>query len=367
MIDHVASDEVLDLAFKWLCKSRANANHNSDVWFLRSRWGEIKPHLQATLRAGEYRLSATERKCFDGKVVEVWSARDAIVLKSVAIVLGQELELSKRCFHLAGRGGTQAAIGEVTKAVSENRFVFRTDVKKYYASIDHQCLLERVRRIIADDFVFSLIEQYVCHIVYDGGYFKEVNKGICLGCSLSPLMGAIYLQEIDEAMEESGLFYVRYMDDWVVIAPTRWKLRDAVRRVNKIMNVLKVEQHPDKTFIGSIERGFDFLGFRFAPGGVRAAQVTIVRFVERVSQLYEQGAKSFRIGAYALRWRKWLRDNLISTTELSQSESGNTKQRPHSQGCWLRDCTSAASSGMRNREVVFSAHAQRCALAYAEV
>ncbi len=55
------------------------------------------------------------------------------------------------------------------------------------------------------------------------------------GCPLSPLMGALYLKPVDDAMAESGLFYARFMDDWVVLAPTRWKLRAAIRRVNEAL------------------------------------------------------------------------------------------------------------------------------------
>ncbi len=51
-------------------------------------------------------------------------------------------------------------------------------------------------------------------------------------------------------MEELELFYARFMDDWIIIAPTRWKLRKAIRRVNQTLNELRVEQHPDKTTIG---------------------------------------------------------------------------------------------------------------------
>ena len=46
--------------------------------------------------------------------------------------------------------------------------------------------------------------------------------------------------------------YSRFMDDWIVIAPTRWKLRSAVRIVNETLNMLNDEQHPDKTFIGRV-------------------------------------------------------------------------------------------------------------------
>lgn len=72
-------------------------------------------------------------------------------------------------------------------------------------------------------------------------------------------MGALYLLPLDDWMAELGCFYVRFMDDWVVLAPTRWKLRRAIRAVNEEMAALRVVQHPDKTFISRIERGFDFL------------------------------------------------------------------------------------------------------------
>ena len=71
-------------------------------------------------------------------------------------------------------------------------------------------------------------------------------------------------------MAATGLFYARFMDDWVVLAPTRWKLRAAVRCVNQTLAELKVQQHPDKTFVGRISRGFDFLGYRFSAAGSSA-------------------------------------------------------------------------------------------------
>ena len=98
------------------------------------------------------------------------------------------------------------------------------------------------------------------------------------------------------------------MDDWVVRAPTRWKLRTAIRHVNQILAELKVEQHPDKTFIGRISRGFDFLGYCFASAGlVGVAVQTVERFVERATRLYEQGADAIRIGEYVSKWLIWLR------------------------------------------------------------
>ena len=53
------------------------------------------------------------------------------------------------------------------------------------------------------------------------------------------------------------------MLDVIVLAKTRWHLRKAVRTVNQHSNQLKVAQAPDKTFIGRIEKGLDFLGYQF--------------------------------------------------------------------------------------------------------
>jgi len=167
----IASDAVLDLAYCWLCKRRAKTSHNNEVWFLRSRWAEVKPRLQRDLLLGRYRLSPTRRIHIEGEVLEIWSAEDALVLKAVSIVLSRELhgELSPRCFHLAGRGGAKAAVREVAAALPDNRFVFRTDVKSYYASIDHDCLLAQVRRLVPVADVVDLIEQYIHRTVNDGG------------------------------------------------------------------------------------------------------------------------------------------------------------------------------------------------------
>ena len=51
---------------------------------------------------------------------------------------------------------------------------------------------------------------------------------------------------------------------------------------------LKLEEHPDKTFIGRIEKGFDFLGYHFSPDGFSMAEKTIEKFLARAVQLYEK-------------------------------------------------------------------------------
>ena len=75
------------------------------------------------------------------------------------------------------------------------------------------------------------------------------------------------------------------MDDMLVLAPTRWTLRQAVREVNQALGALGLKKAPDKTFIGRIEKGLDFLGYHFSPEGLTVAQNTIERFVARATRL----------------------------------------------------------------------------------
>ncbi len=97
-----------------------------------------------------------------------------------------------------------------------------------------------------------------------------------------------YLKPLDDAMEKTGLFYARFMDDWVVLSPSRWKLRKAIRKANQVLAQLKVEKHPDKTFIGKVDRGFDFLGYHFTPRaayGLEVANKTIENHVTNIITL----------------------------------------------------------------------------------
>ena len=114
------------------------------------------------------------------------------------------------------------------------------------------------------------------------------------------------------------------MDDILILAPTRWKLKKAIRVLNQTFNELRLEQHPDKTLIGRAERGFDFLGDHFEREGLSVTVITIERFKERITRLYEQGANINRIGQYVLKWVQWTcagiyeshKINILATPEI---------------------------------------------------
>jgi hypothetical protein len=315
LTDRLASDAILDRAYAWLCQQRRRWPDAADVWSFRRDWPVEKARLQAELRGGRFRFGLQERVTRkSGEVIDLWSARDALVLKALAGVLGQHLRISPRCVHVKGHGGAKAAVRHVMQRLPEARFVLKTDVASYYASIDPVKLLDRLAAVVADRDVLNLVAQMIYRVSERGGLYYEFRRGIPLGCPLSPLLGAFFLSELDERLEATGLFFVRYMDDVIVLAATRWKLRRAVKALNETLADLGLEKHPDKTFIGRVERGFDFLGYRLSLQGLSVAKQTRERFVERAARLYERErtgkSPPGALGAYVRRWRRWVRAGL---------------------------------------------------------
>jgi hypothetical protein len=73
---------------------------------------------------------------------------------------------------------------------------------------------------------------------------------------------------------------------------------------------IKITNGSDKTFIGRIEKGFEFLGYHFSPEGLSMAEKTIGKFHARPVRLYEQEpGESFGsplLGLYVRRWSAWV-------------------------------------------------------------
>ena len=295
----------LDDAYAWLCHRRRRFPPNADVWHLRFHRAREKVDLCQLLQNRRYQFSPLQvvQKA-DGVVIHLWAARDALVLKMLARVL----PVSPACTHVKGHGGQKATVRRVYDQLTNYRFVLRTDVKEYYASIDHYLLMDKLAKHIKDKFILNLLWQYLHRMVERGGLYREIQQGISRGCPLSPLIGAFFLGELDQTFQQDELFYVRYMDDILILAPTRWKLRWAVKTLNQIFNTLKLEKHPDKTFVGWIEKGFDFLGYHFSPRGLGLARKTVENFLARATRLYEQEAgKSEGFPLLGLYMRRWVR------------------------------------------------------------
>ena len=197
-LDHILDEGILDSAYAWLCKRRRNYPDHADVWNFRRHWQREIARLRQELREGSYRLGLLSRTTLEnGEEVDLFSARDALFMKALALVLARRLSFSKNCTHLKGNGGGKGAVRRVWRQLKQHRFVIRTDLKSYYASIDHQYLMERLSRVIQDPRVLNLVEQYLGRTAERGGLFWESERGIPLGCPVSPIIGAFFLAELD--------------------------------------------------------------------------------------------------------------------------------------------------------------------------
>jgi hypothetical protein len=85
LIEKIASDAVLDEAYAWLCLRRKDYPDHADVWDFRRNWAREKERLRCDLGSGDYRFGLLARvETADGGTIDLWSARDALMLKALS-------------------------------------------------------------------------------------------------------------------------------------------------------------------------------------------------------------------------------------------------------------------------------------------
>jgi len=210
-----------------------------------------------------------------------WSPDTSGLLKHVKTVLYDQLKpyLSRRCSHIKGHGGVKLSVRYCQRLCNHFGYVARFDVRSYYSSMDHQIILYLLRQYQVTPAVISIVSKYLSLPDHN-----KSGKGMVAGGALSPLIGALYLMPLDKLMEDlqatTGIRYQRYMDDYVIFAPTRHKLRKAIKQMYAVLDDLKVEVHPKKRFIGTTRRGliFRFVGEHY---NSRLIRVTSMKLKKR--------------------------------------------------------------------------------------
>jgi len=103
-----------------------------------------------------------------------------------------------RASHRLCREGGRSAFQADSSSAPQS--VFKSDVKSYYASIDHDILVAQIYDLLDDPIALDFDEQYICRTVYHGAIFRDVELHISLGYSLSLLMGAVYFKPLDDSV-----------------------------------------------------------------------------------------------------------------------------------------------------------------------
>lgn len=140
--------------------------------------------------AGTWRLSPMLVNGHSKEAQAMWSARDALVLKWVALIAGHQLPQHDSCMHLWGKG-VRMSLSLVAEAMHRGRFRFvhRTDIRGYYQHIRKSQVINLVNRYVSSPVYQDLIRQYVHYSVEKGGEIRTPQTGIPRGCSLSLLIG----------------------------------------------------------------------------------------------------------------------------------------------------------------------------------
>lgn len=139
----------------------------------------------------------------------------------------------------------------------EHPYILKGDVSVYFANIDHDILLRRVRRLVADPGVLWLFETIVREAPgYDG-------VGIPLGSLTSQWLANLYLDPLDHFLKDDlGVpFYMRYMDDWVLVGPSKEWCRVLLDQITGFLSLQKLAVN-QKTAIYPASHEVDCVGYR---------------------------------------------------------------------------------------------------------
>lgn len=131
-------------------------------------------------------------------------------------------------------------------------WVLKCDVRHFFASIDHDILKAKLRKKVVDDRIFRLMCIYI----------DASADGLPLGYQTSQLLALLFLDEFDHFVKERLLikYYVRYMDDFLLIHPDKEYLRYCQKQIETFLAGLRLELN-EKTNIFPLRHGVDFLGF----------------------------------------------------------------------------------------------------------
>ena len=273
LMSEISSYHVLDTAYAWLQANRLNSHPNNPFWSLSLNWPSIRESLRTQLQAGNYHFSpVTQLQLQNGESVSYWDPLDSIVLKAMTVILTPLLNDTMNltaATQLKGHGGLKTAVKKTQLLSQNNKFVLKTDIANYYASMKHHTLHSQLCEHVQDKRVQRLLWQVMNRMhVWRGSHKEIINKSIPRGCPLSPLLAAVYLQPLDALVKKYQLDYVRYMDDFVIFTKHRHPLKRILKHVYRVLDSLGLKLAKAKTWLGRVSKGISFLGYEISPSGV---------------------------------------------------------------------------------------------------
>ena len=147
----------------------------------------------------------------------------------------------------------------VSKNHTRTCWVLKCDIRKFFASIDQVVLLRILAEYIPDQKIMGLLRQMTSSF-----YVAVPGRGLPLGNLTSQLFVNVYMNVFDQFVKHrlKAKYYIRYADDFVFFSENRPRLLEKQKEIEKFLaDELGLSLHPDKTFIGTVAAGMDFLGW----------------------------------------------------------------------------------------------------------
>ncbi len=216
-----------------------------------------------------------------------------------------------------GRSAHQAIQAAQAHVESGRRVVVDVDLEKFFDRVNHDILIDRLRKRVADGGVIRLVRAYLTSGIMDGGVVMERNEGTPQGGPLSPLLANVLLDEVDKELERRGHCFVRYADDANVYVSSRRAGKRVMALLLKLYGRLRLKVNETKSGVASVFQR-KFLGFSFwvSAGGKikrRVADKAMRAFKHRVRQLTRRSCgRSLQhvvkqLRSYVLGWKAYFR------------------------------------------------------------
>jgi len=150
-----------------------------------------------------------------------------------------------------------------SKNNTKTLWVLKCDIRKFFASVNQNVLMDILRSYIPDSNILWLIGRVV-----ESFSSTQKGKGLPLGNLTSQLLVNIYMNEFDQFAKHTlkAKHYIRYSDDFVFLSSNREWLLSLLPRIRSYLDDhLALELHPNKVSIRTLASGVDFLGWVHFP------------------------------------------------------------------------------------------------------